>query len=290
MPTETVLSLIQKSTAFFEEKGIGEAKLSAEHLLAHALKQKRLQMYLRFEQPVSEEEITCFRALVRRRLQNEPVQYIVGNTEFYGLEFEVSPAVLIPRSDTEHLIDAVLDLHKNELLRPDLRILDIGTGSGAIAVALASQLTAARFTATDISTEALALAGRNAEMHACSSRIRFLAHDIFNGTIDGESTPFDVVVSNPPYIPHDEIAALQPEIKEHEPLIAATDGGDGLRFYRRIAERLHELLIPGGLLVVEIGHGQSQAVTEIFSSAGLSGIEVRKDYAGIDRVVSGWLR
>ncbi|PLX28878.1 MAG: peptide chain release factor N(5)-glutamine methyltransferase, partial [Ignavibacteria bacterium] len=286
MAQETILSLLRKSTAFFEEKGIGEAKLSAEHLLAHVLRQKRLQMYLRFDQPVQEEELTAYRALVRRRLAHEPVQYIVGSTEFYGLEFAVSPAVLIPRPETEHLIDAVLDLHKSELLRPDARILDIGTGSGAIAVTLASQLADARVTGTDISDDALAIATTNAEAHALGSRIRFLSHDIFDGSIDGVDDAFDVVVSNPPYIPQDEVADLQPEIRNHEPLIAATDGGDGLRFYRRIAERAGELLAAGGLLAVEIGQGQSTAVTEIFSSAGLRDITIRQDYSGIDRIIT----
>lgn len=288
MAQETILNLLRKSTAFFEEKGIGEAKLSAEHLLAHVLKQKRLQMYLRFDQPVQEEELAEYRALVRRRLAHEPVQYIVGTTEFYGLEFAVSPAVLIPRPETEHLIDAVLDLQKSELLRPDLRILDIGTGSGAIAITLASQLKDARVTATDVSPEALAIARINADAHGLSERLRLQTHDIFDGAIEGESAPFDVIVSNPPYIPQDEVTDLQPEIREHEPLIATTDGDDGLRFYRRIAERAQDLLAPGGLLAVEIGQGQASAVTGIFASAGLRDISAREDYSGIERIITAW--
>jgi release factor glutamine methyltransferase len=288
MAQETVLSLIRKSTDFFTEKGIGEAKLSAEHLLAHVLREKRLQLYLRFDQPVKEEELAEFRALVRRRLDHEPVQYIVGSTEFYGLEFAVSPAVLIPRPDTEHLIDAILDFRKSGRIGDTLRVLDIGTGSGAIAVALAAQLPGVHVTGTDISPEALALAGANAARHALDERIDFVAHDIFDGGIGSAAAPFDIVVSNPPYIPQSEIDTLQPEIRNFEPLIAATDGGDGLRFYHRIAARIDELLAPDGLLVFEVGAGQAPAVMDILREAGMRDIDSRADYGGIERVVTAW--
>ena len=251
------------------------------------LRQKRLQMYLRFDQPVKEQELEEFRALVRRRLMHEPLQYIVGSTEFYGLEFTVSPAVLIPRPDTEHLVDRVLDLHKSELLRPDLRVLDIGTGSGCIAVTLAVQLREARCTATDISTDALSIARDNAGRHGVDERVSFVEHDIFNGALPA-GAPFDLVVSNPPYIPQSDVATLQPEVRDFEPMIAATDGGDGLRFYRRIAERLDDLLAPGGLLVLEVGHDQAAEVSALLTSAGLRDVSVQKDYGGIERVVSGW--
>ncbi len=288
MAQETVLSLIRKSTDFFTAKGIGEAKLSAEYLLAHVLREKRLQMYLRFDQPVQEEELTEFRALVRRRLNHEPVQYIVGSTEFYGLEFAVTPAVLIPRPDTEHLIDTILDFRKSGKIGEHLRLLDIGTGSGAIAVALAAQLPGIRVTATDISGDALALAQENAARHSLTERIAFVTHDIFNGSIEESTAPFDIVVSNPPYVPQSEVDELQPEIRNFEPLIAATDGGDGLRFYRRIAERIDELLAPGGLLALEVGAGQAESVREILEQAGLRDIAVREDYSGIERVVTAW--
>ncbi|MDT8324072.1 MAG: peptide chain release factor N(5)-glutamine methyltransferase [Bacteroidota bacterium] len=288
MAQETVLSLIRKSAAFFTEKGIGEAKLSAEHLLAHVLRQKRLQMYLRFDQPVSDDELAEFRALVRRRLNHEPVQYIVGSTEFYGLELAVTPAVLIPRPDTEHLIDAVLDFHKQGQLQSDLRVLDIGTGSGAIAIALAVQLPGVHVTATDISLEALALAGENAARHGLDGRIAFSLQDIFDGSIEASHVPYDVVASNPPYIPKAELDELQPEIRDFEPLIAATDGGDGLRFYRRIAERVDTLLAPGGLLVLEVGAGQAASVMAMLEQTGLRDIAARKDYGGIERVVTAW--
>ncbi|MBN1447598.1 MAG: peptide chain release factor N(5)-glutamine methyltransferase [Bacteroidetes bacterium] len=285
---ETVLSLIKKSTTFFDEKGIGEPKLSAEHLLSHALGVKRLQMYLRFDQPIQEQELESFRDMVRRRLRHEPVQYIVGSTEFYGLEFAVSPAVLIPRPETEHLIDALLDLRKEARLKAEPRVLDIGTGSGAIAVALAKQLPDIHVTATDVSQDALNVAEANASRNGVTDLLQFLHHDILTDHVNGLGAPFDIVVSNPPYIPKDDVASLQPEVRDHEPLPATTDGADGLRFYRRFAELVPELLAPGGLLAVEIGYGQASTVRGIFADAGLRDMSVRQDYAGIDRVVTAW--
>lgn len=286
MPAETVLSLLKKSTSFFEEKGVEEAKRSSEHLLAHALGQKRLQLYLRFDQPVAEDELARFRELVRRRLQHEPVQYIVGTTEFYGLEFVVSPQVLIPRPETEHLVEAVIDrLKAGDAAEP--HILDIGTGSGVIAVTLAAQLATALLTATDSSADALAIAATNAEGNGVGDRVTFLPHDILSGDPDALGGPFDAVVSNPPYIATADMAELQPEIRAHEPAAALTDGGDGLSFYRRFAALLPSLLRPGGLLAVEIGYGQSEAVRAILADGGLRDIEVVRDYSGIDRVIVG---
>lgn len=286
MPAETVLSLLKKSTAFFEEKGIDEAKRSAEHLLAHALGQKRLQLYLRFDQPVAEDELAAFRELVRRRLQHEPVQYIVGTTEFYGLEFAVSPHVLIPRPETEHLVEAVIDRLKAGDAT-EHRILDIGTGSGVIAVTLAAQLATAQLTATDVNTDALAVAAGNAASNGVADRVTFLSHDILSGDTGALGGPFDAMVSNPPYIATTDMAELQPEIRAHEPATALTDGGDGLAFYRRFVALLPSLLRPGGLLAVEIGYGQSVSVRNILTDAGLRDIEVIQDYGGIDRVIVG---
>jgi release factor glutamine methyltransferase len=324
MSAETVLALIKKSAAFFEEKGIDEARRSAECLLAHALGQKRLQLFLRFDQPVAEDELARFRDLVRRRLKNEPVQYLVGSTEFYGLEFTVSPAVLIPRPETEHLVEAVIDrcregnisreeniaregnmsddeaLPRQGQLPANARILDIGTGSGIIAVTLAAQLSEVQVTAIDISEAALEIARENAVRNNVADRCAILRQDIMSADLDaaggsdatGSSVPFggpfDIVVSNPPYIAQQEISTLQPEIREYEPVEALTDGGDGLGFYRRITALLPRLLVPGGLLAVEIGFGQSADVTTIFNNAGLTRIEVIKDYSGIERVVLAW--
>ncbi|MDX9760286.1 MAG: peptide chain release factor N(5)-glutamine methyltransferase [Bacteroidota bacterium] len=292
MPTDTVLSLLKKSTAFFEEKGVDEAKRSAEYLLAHAMGQKRLQLYLRFDQPVADDELARFRELVRRRLRREPVQYIVGSTEFFGMEFSVSPAVLIPRPETEHLVEAVIDRARadggTEEKEPGLRILDIGTGSGIIAIVLAANLARARVTAVDVSEAALAVARENAASNNVAERIDFHPHDILAAQRDDIAGPFDIIVSNPPYVSARDMSELQPEILGFEPATALTDNGDGLTFYRRIRELLPHLLVPNGLLAVEIGFGQAPAVVEIFSSV-LRDIDVIKDYSGVERVVVGMM-
>lgn len=292
MPPETVTSLLKKSTTFFEEMGVDEAKRSAEYLLAHAMGQTRLQLYLRFDQPVADDELARFRELVRRRLQHEPVQYIVGSTEFFGMEFAVSPAVLIPRPETEHLVEAVIDRVRTgtgaEEKESDLRILDIGTGSGIIAIVLAAQLARAHVTAVDVSEEALAVARENAASNNVADRIDFRQLDILAPRLEGIGGPFDVIVSNPPYVAGSDMSELQPEILGFEPTAALTDGADGLTFYRRIAELLPQLLVPNGLLAVEIGYGQSPAVMKTFSSR-LRGVEVVKDYSGVERVVVGMM-
>lgn len=284
MNTETVLSLLKKATEFFSEKGVSEAKRSAEHLLAHALGQKRIQLYLRFDQPVSDDELALFRSFVRRRLANEPVQYIVGSTEFYGMEFELSPDVLIPRPETEHLVEAVVDWARAHDRASSLRLLDIGTGSGCIPIAIAAQLPTCTCTALDVSEAALNIARRNASRHGVEDRINFLSHDILNGSLPVE-TQFDIVVSNPPYVAEADIAELQPEIRLHEPMVAITDNGDGLTFYRRIAGTAAALLAPGGLLAVEIGYGQSAAVQDIFFRSHISVTNIIHDYSGIERVL-----
>ena len=282
---ETTLTLLKKSAAFFEEKGISEARRSAELLLAHSLGQKRLNLYLLFERPVSDEELDAFRALVRRRLNHEPVQYIVGSTEFYAMEFRVTPAVLIPRPETEHLVEAALDHFKSVGDASAIQVLDIGTGSGIIPSVLCAKVPACSCTAIDISAEALEIARENAGRHGCDGRVAFLKQDIMTDVPPEWEQAFDLVVSNPPYIPAEEIAGLQPEIRSFEPLVATTDNADGLSFYRRIAELAPKLLKPGGRVMVEIGYGQSEEVQTIFTRAGMSVDDVIDDYSGIPRVL-----
>ncbi|MCZ7555141.1 MAG: peptide chain release factor N(5)-glutamine methyltransferase [Bacteroidia bacterium] len=284
MNSETVLSLLKKATEFFNERGVSEAKRSAEHLLAHALGQKRIQLYLRFDQPVGDEELELFRSFVRRRLANEPVQYIVGTTEFYGMEFELTPDVLIPRPETEHLVEAVVDWVRANAALDNPKLLDIGTGSGCIPIAIAAQLPSCTCTALDVSEAALDIARRNAMRHGVEDRINFLRHDMLNGALPDEQR-FDIIVSNPPYVAEADIAELQPEIRLHEPMLAITDNGDGLTFYRRIAGGASTLLTPGGLLAVEVGYGQSEAVQRIFLSHNLSVQSIIQDYSGIARVL-----
>ena len=295
MSRETILSLLNKSAGFFEEKGISEARLSAELLLARSLGYKRMDLYLRFEQPVVEEELEVFRSMVRRRLKNEPVQYILGETEFYGLPFAVTPAVLIPRPETEHLVERVIELANasHELANAAVgnandagaKILDIGTGSGIIPVAVAKHVAGASLTAIDISSEALAIARENAGRNDVAGRIEFLEADVLEISPTDLGGQYDFIVSNPPYIPRAEVADLQPEIREYEPLIAATDGGDGLTFYKRIADISTELLRPEGKILIEIGFGQADSVSGIFTSAGFNVDEIIEDYSGIARIL-----
>jgi release factor glutamine methyltransferase len=282
---ETTLSLLKKSTAFFEDKGIGEPRRSSELLLAHSLGQKRLNLYLLFEKPLTDDELDIFRGLVRRRLRHEPVQYIIGETEFYAMEFKVSPAALIPRPETEHLVEAAEQLLAARKSDAPCRALDIGTGSGVIPVVLCSKVPGCSFDAVDISDDALTLARENAARHGCENRIVFARHDIFAAPPGEWTGRFELIVSNPPYVAAAEVDELQPEIREYEPLTAATDNADGLTFYRRIAELAPRLLRPGGTVMVEIGYGQSADVQSIFATAGLPVTRIIDDYSGIPRVV-----
>lgn len=285
MQQETILALLKKATAFFEEKGIGEARRSAELLLAHVLQCDRLQLFLRFEQPLLETELEAFRALVRRRSRHEPLQYIIGQTEFYGLQFIVNPSVLIPRPETEHLVEAVIDFAKTF---PSLvSILDIGTGSGCIAVTLAKHLASSTITCIDVSDDALRLAKTNGERNHVIDKLSFVKMDFLSDdAMKILNRRFHVIVSNPPYISKSEIDECQPEVRDYEPRIATTDAADGLTFYRRIASAASSLLdSKNGIIAVEIGFGQRTHVEEIFSRAGFNDVTTIRDYSGIERVI-----
>lgn len=289
MPGETIQTLLRKSIAFFEEKGVDEAKRTAELLLAHALGAKRIDLYVRFEQPLREDELERFRASVRKRLAGEPVQYILGETEFYGLPFHVSPGVLIPRPETEHLVEAAIDF-----LRPIAarmlaegrapRVLDIGTGSGCIAIAVARHVPGARVVAVDISPAALEVARANASLNAVDDAVEFIEGDVLADERAVFRGPYDLVLSNPPYIAATDMSALQREVREHEPHTALTDHGDGLTFYRRIALLLRAMCADGGGCFLEIGYGQHDAVRDIFVTAGFPPPSFISDYASIPRV------
>ncbi len=289
MPGETIQSLLRKSVAFFEEKGVDEAKRTAELLLAHALGAKRIDLYVRFEQPLREDELERFRTSVRRRLAGEPVQYILGQTEFYGLPFHVSPGVLIPRPETEHLVEAAVDFLRPVAARmlPEgraPRVLDIGTGSGCIAIAVARHVPGARIVAVDVSAAALEVARANASLNAVDEAIEFIEGDVLADERAVFRGPYDLVLSNPPYIAAAEMSALQREVRDHEPHTALTDNGDGLTFYRRIALLLRAMCAGGGGCFLEIGYGQHDAVRDIFVAAGFPPPSFISDYASIPRV------
>jgi release factor glutamine methyltransferase len=273
--TWTVLKILQWTTDYFRDKGIESPRRDAELLLGSSLGLDRVGLYLHFDRPLEESELTAYRALIVRRAKREPLQYILGETEFWSLSFSVSPAVLIPRPDTEVLVEEALRLVDGG------RILDVGTGSGVIAVALARELAEADVVALDISPAALAVAGGNARRNGVDARITFLEGDLAH-LPEG---PFDLIVSNPPYIPAADVDGLMPEVRDFEPRQALDGGDDGLNPYRMLATQADLCLVPGGWLLVEVGIGQAQDVQQLFAAAGLKEVFCRDDYGGVPRVV-----
>jgi release factor glutamine methyltransferase len=257
----TIGRLLEWTARHLAEKGSEFPRLDAEVLLAHALGCKRIELYTRHDQTASEGARARFKDLIRRRIEGCPVAYLVGRKEFFSLPFEVSPAVLIPRPDTECLVVECLRLAK-EL--PEPRVIDMGTGSGAIAVAVAHQHKGARVTAVDVSSNALAVAKRNAERNGVAERIRFLQGDLFAPIPAGER--FDFILSNPPYIPGDEIPRLPAGVRDYEPHMALDGGCDGFEVFNRLVDQARNFLEPGGYLLVEIGSPQEGAARDRIAS------------------------
>lgn len=278
----TVLNAITLATEYFEKKGIDSPRTNAEILLANILNCKRLDLYLRFDQPLKETEVELYRQFIARRGKYEPVQYIVGNTEFFGLTIEVNPSVLIPRPETEILVETILN--KSNTMN-GARILDIGSGSGNISIALGKNLPDAEIISLDISEEAINLAQHNANKNNVSN-IKFVNGSIIsNGILSDQQ--FEIIVSNPPYVSIEEYPKLQKEITLYEPVNAVTDNEGGLKFYRKISEFSMERLVDGGSLFFEIGMGQLNDVSSIMKENGFNEINVVKDYQQIDRVIYG---
>jgi len=278
--TWTVLKLLNWCRDYFGGKGIATARLDAELLLAHVLKSDRLGLYLRYDQPLNADELTAVRALVKRRAQREPIAYLIGRREFYGLNFRVDHRALVPRPETELLVERTLAMLPVD--RPQ-EVCEVGAGSGCVAISLAVHAAPWRITAVDCSDEALALAADNATAHAVEERVRLVAGDLF-AEQDG---PFDAVVSNPPYIPTEEIARTMPEVALFEPAVALDGGADGLRLIHRLANDAHRVLRPGGRLLLECGAGQAERVKQLFRESGqYLEIQTHRDLAGIERVVS----
>lgn len=274
--TWTTLKVLNWTRDFLQGRGVENARLEAEWLLCAATGMDRVGLYLNFDKPLNEAELANYRAMVARRGRREPLQHILGTQEFCGLEFEVSPAVLVPRHDTETLVMEALKA------RPDARtVLDIGTGSGCIAVTLAKELPEAVVTAVDVSSEALAVAVRNAERNGVV--IEFMQGSLLE-PVAGRK--FDLIVSNPPYIPTSDIAGLEPEVRDFDPAGALDGGKDGLDIYRQLIPSALEHLPPGGWLLVEVGIGQALDVAALFRAAGgYVAPVVAQDPGGIDRVV-----
>jgi release factor glutamine methyltransferase len=242
-----------------------QARRDAELLLLHTLQIPRVTLLAHPTRELTAEQQAAYANTIRRRLNHEPIQYITGQQEFYGLLLKVTPAVLIPRPETELLVEAVLNLLPTN---QPLKIADIGTGSGAIAIALAVHLPDADVTALDISPIALAIAAANAREHSVAHRIRFLQSDLLSALNPHIETnqSFDAIVSNPPYIPEPDRAGLHPQVRDHEPAAALFSGPEGLDLYRRLLPQAHTALKPNGLLALEIGHGQRDALAELLQT------------------------
>jgi release factor glutamine methyltransferase len=278
-----LLEVIQRSTAFLESRGIESPRLQVERVLAHLLRIPRLQLYLEFDRPLPEEVLSAARAAIQRRGQRIPLQHILGSESFCGLEFEVGPEVLIPRPETEQLAEIAWTWleHHAATTGAAPAVLDWGTGSGCLAVTLATRIPAADITAIDISPAALEMARRNARRHGVEPRIRFVLADGVEPLPPGPG--FDLVVSNPPYIPSAEIATLQPEVRDHDPRAALDGGPDGLDAYRRLASSLPPRLANPATLLLELGDDQAAAVSGILAGQGWTVIRVAPDLSGRTR-------
>lgn len=277
--TWTVLKMLRWMTGYFQDKGIDSPRLDAELLLANVLNVDRVGIYLNYDRPLDDGELDLIRPLVKKRGQREPLQYLLGYTEFWSRRFRVTPDVLIPRPDTEILVEEALR-------RADKGagcLLDVGTGSGAIAISLAGELPAWQVSALDLSTGALDVARENAALNELAGKIEWINGDL---ACLPEQT-YDLIVSNPPYIAACEWDELMPEVRCHEPRMALLAEEDGLVCYRLLAAQAIARLAKGGWLLVEIGSTQADAVQQLFAEAGLKDIYLRDDYAGLPRVVGG---
>jgi release factor glutamine methyltransferase len=280
-----ILDVINKTTLFFEKQGIESPRLNIELLLAHLLKKKRLELYLEFERELDEATLEKLREMVKRRGAGEPLQYVTGVVEFCGLEFMVDKRVLIPRPETELLVETVverLNADGRDGARPS-RIVDVGTGSGCIAVTLAKKLPEAEIFAVDASAEALEVARANAIRHKVEKNIGFSQSDLLEALTD--SFQADAIVSNPPYVAVGEWAKLSKEVRDFEPVRAFAAGEDGLEVIRRLVMNAKRVLSPSGFVALELGAGQCAAVQELFVKQDYKVTQVAKDLQGHDRVI-----
>lgn len=276
----TVLEILKRSADFLAKHGVENPRLNAELLLGHALGLKRMQLYLQFERPLAEPELAKLRPLVKRRSEREPVQYIIGTTEFAGVTLKVDSRALIPRPETELLVEIAREF----CAAGPTRVLDLGTGSGAIALALVSSHPELRLTAVDVSADALALAHENAVALKLTERVCFVKSDWFAQLpVDGE--PFQLIVGNPPYLTDDELGETAPEVRKFEPRNALTSGPHGLDAIERIVREAPAHLGAGGRLLIETGISQHAEITRLAGECGYAQVESRRDLAGRDRFI-----
>jgi release factor glutamine methyltransferase len=282
----TVMSLIEWSTGYLTERGFDEGRLHVELILARVLSVKRLDLYLQFDRPLKPDELASFKSLFKRRLAHEPLQYILGETMFMGLRIRVDPRVLIPRPETEVLVEHAIAL-LNASANPQPRVLEIGSGSGNIALSLAHLVPACQVRSFDVSADALAVARENLQMLG-TRNVEFLEGDVFTDQLwDGQ---WDLIVSNPPYVSLDEFATLQPEVREFEPRRAVTDEADGSLYLQRIMRKAQAHLAAGGTVLVEIAYNQEAMAHAVAQQVGCWDVEVINDYSGMPRIVKAQLR
>ncbi len=278
----TILALIRWADERFKKEGLATPRLDAEVLLAETLGMDRVGLYTHFDQPLKPDELARFKKLILRRLRREPIAYILGKREFWSLPFKVTRDVLIPRPETEILVSEALKTQAH-LDGKTLRILEIGTGSGAITIAIARGLPLARVVATDLSAKALSVAEENALQNGVREQIHFLQGDLFQPLQKGET--FDLVITNPPYIPREQFPSLMPEVRDFEPRIALDGGMNGLEFFRRALPMVGKFLDPGGWFLAEMGAGQDQEILKLVEKIpDLDSFDFVKDLAGIKRV------
>jgi release factor glutamine methyltransferase len=274
----TVLELLQTTTAYFGKKGVEQPRLSIEHLLADSLGKKRIELYLEFDRSLSALELEPLREKVRRRAEGEPLQHLLGHWDFYGRTFKTDKRALIPRPETELLVDTLLkEVTKGE---PSTRLVDVGTGSGVLAITLALERPELEVFALDLSEEALALARENAERLGVLDRVAFRRSDLLEG-IEG---PFHWVVANLPYIPTSDLNGLQREVK-YDPGLALDGGKDGLTIIKRLIESVPGKIASNGMIALEIGQGQSQRVLGFLAEHNYRDISIKKDYQGVERLL-----
>ncbi len=275
----TVLEVLTAATGYLKDHGVESPRLNAEHLLAHVLRKRRLDLYLEFDRPLSDSERAPLRDLIRDRGAGKPLQHLLGTAEFFGRSFLSDGRALVPRPETEQLVELIVEYSRSHNAR--LSLLDIGTVSGVIAITMALQLPLARVTATDLSAEALSLAKENAARHSVGERIAFHEADLF----PVERERFDWIVANLPYIASTELASLQREVR-HDPLRALDGGPDGLSLIRRLIEASPAHLAPGGVLAMEVGQDHAIEVTGLLASRAYRDIRVHKDYQQIERFIT----
>jgi release factor glutamine methyltransferase len=279
----TIQKLLTWITDYLTQRNVDAPRLSAELLLSHVLGLKRIELYTQYNQPVAQEQLDQLRGLVKRAGQHEPVAYLVGRTEFYSMEFDVTPDCLIPRPETELLVQRAIEFLRKRT-GPQL-VCDLCTGCGIIAVAIARNVPDAKVMATDISEAALGVAARNIEKHKLQERVELRRGDLFEPLV-AQLDLFDVIACNPPYVSAAEYEALEKNVKDYEPRLALHAGADGLDFYRRIAGKVDGYLKPDGVLLLEIGYQQGDAARALFQNTGaFAEVRVEKDLNRNDRLV-----